>query len=158
VKPRLEVRKTNKIAELKALFKIAFTAVQYVSGNELVFRPPIIIQLNKTAGCGGPLPARRFPGVRGGAAYIFGCHMVSTNIQGLGLSDKLLEHYKKEIGEMALGILDGKPFDSPIHEGILLTCMLEFLPTKRSGSKSLSDPLVISRLDGNQVSWRASMG
>ena len=35
---------------------------------------PIIIQLNKTAGCGasGPLPARRFPGVRGGAAYIFG--------------------------------------------------------------------------------------
>merc|ERR1712147_278290 len=56
--------------------KIAFTAVQYVSGNGLVsstlkFRPPIIIQLNKTAGCGGPLPARRFPGVRGGAAYIF---------------------------------------------------------------------------------------
>ena len=44
--------------------KIAFTAVQYVSGNELVSLD-IIIQLNKTAGCGGPLPARRFPGVRG---------------------------------------------------------------------------------------------
>ena len=54
--------------------------------------------------------------------------MVSPDIQGLGLSDELLEHYKREVGEMALGILDGKPFDSPIHEGILLTCMLEFLP------------------------------
>ena len=42
---------------------------------------PIIIQLNKTAGCGGPLPARRFPGVRGGAAYIFWGHMVSNGIQ-----------------------------------------------------------------------------
>ena len=30
---------------------------------------------------------------------------------------------KEEVGEMALGILDGKPFDSPIHEGILLTCV-----------------------------------
>ena len=53
--------------------------------------------------------------------------MVSPNIQELGLSDKLLEHYRKEVGEMAVGILDGKPFDSPIHEGILLTCMLELL-------------------------------
>ena len=51
--------------------------------------------------------------------------MVSTNIQGLGLNDELLRHYKEE---MALGILDGKPFDSPVHEGILLTCMLELLP------------------------------
>jgi len=33
------------------------------------FRPPIIIQPNKAAGCGGPLPARRFPGDRGGAAF-----------------------------------------------------------------------------------------
>ena len=32
-------------------------------------------------GCGGPLPARRFPGVRGGAAYIFWAHMVSNGIQ-----------------------------------------------------------------------------
>ena len=54
--------------------------------------------------------------------------MVSPDIQGLGLSDKLLEHYKREVGEMALGILDGKPFDSPVHEGILITCMLELLP------------------------------
>ena len=54
--------------------------------------------------------------------------MVSPDIQGLGLSDKLLEHYKRGVGEMALGILDGKPFDSPVHEGILLTCMLELLP------------------------------
>ena len=38
------------------------------------FRPPIIIQLNKTAGCGGPLPARRFPGARGGAAYFLGSY------------------------------------------------------------------------------------
>ena len=54
--------------------------------------------------------------------------MVSPDIQGLGLNDELLEHYRKEVGEMALGILDGKPFDSPVHEGILLTCMLELLP------------------------------
>ena len=42
--------------------------------------------------------------------------MVSPDIQGLGLGDDLLEHYKKEVGEMALGILDSKPFVSPIHE------------------------------------------
>ena len=27
--------------------------------------------------------------------------MVSPNIQGLGLNDELLEHYRKEVGEMA---------------------------------------------------------
>ena len=54
--------------------------------------------------------------------------MVSPNIQELGLGDKLLEHYRKEVGEMAVGILDGKPFDSPVHMGILLTCMFEILP------------------------------
>ena len=70
-----------------------------------------------------PLP--RVPGWRG---LYFLAHMVSNGIQGLGLSDDLLKHYKKEVGEMALGILDGKPFDSPVHEGILLTCMLEILP------------------------------
>ena len=43
--------------------------------------------------------------------------MVSPDIQELGLSDKLLEHYRKEVGEMAVGILDDKPFVSPIHEG-----------------------------------------
>ena len=37
--------------------------------------------------------------------------MVSPDIQGLGLNGDLLEHYRKEEGEMALGILDGKPFD-----------------------------------------------
>ena len=50
--------------------------------------------------------------------------MVSPNIQELGLSDELLEHYRKEVGEMAVGILDGKPFDSPIHMGILLTVVV----------------------------------
>ena len=64
--------------------------------------------------------------------------MASTSIQGLGLSDDFLEHYKKEVGEMALGILDGKPFDSPIHEGILLTCMLEFLPYDDSDKSEFS--------------------
>ena len=54
--------------------------------------------------------------------------MVSPNIQELGLNDELLEHYRKEVGEMAVGILDGKPFDSPVHMGILLTCMFEILP------------------------------
>jgi hypothetical protein len=68
-------------------------------------------------------------------------HMVSPGpgIQGLGLNDKLLEHYKKEVGEMALGILDGKPFDSPIHEGILLTCMLELLPYDDSDKSEFSE-------------------
>ena len=38
------------------------------------FRPPIIIQLNETAGGGDPLPARRFPGDRGGAAYFLSAY------------------------------------------------------------------------------------
>ena len=62
--------------------------------------------------------------------------MVSPDIQGLGLNDELLEHYRKEVGEMALGILDGKPFDSPVHEGILLTCMLGLLPYGDSDDKA----------------------
>jgi len=44
--------------------------------------------------------------------------MVSTNIQGLGLNDELLRHYKEEVTETALGILDGKPFDSPIQAAL----------------------------------------
>ena len=64
--------------------------------------------------------------------------MVSPDIQGLGLGDDLLEHYKKEVGEMALGILDSKPFVSPIHEGILLTCMLELLPYDDSDNSEFS--------------------
>ena len=64
--------------------------------------------------------------------------MVSPNIQELGLSDELLEHYRKEVGEMAVGILDGKPFDSPVHEGILLTCMLEILPYDDSDNSEFS--------------------
>ena len=64
----------------------------------------------------------------GVARLIFFGVMVSAGNQGLGLNDKLLRHYKEEVTEMALGILDGKPFDSPVHEGILLTCMLELLP------------------------------
>ena len=39
---------------------------------------------------------------------------------------------------MALGILDSKPFVSPIHEGILLTCMLEFLPYDDSDNSEFS--------------------
>ena len=65
--------------------------------------------------------------------------MVSTNIQGLGLNDELLRHYKEEVTEMALGILDGKPFDSPVHEGILLTCMLELLPYDDSDKSEFSE-------------------
>ena len=65
--------------------------------------------------------------------------MVSNGIQGLGLSDDLLKHYKKEIGEMALGILDGEPYDSPIQEGILLTCMVEMLPYVDSDKSEFSD-------------------
>ena len=64
--------------------------------------------------------------------------MVSPDIQGLGLNDELLRHYKEEVTEMALGILDGKPFNSPIHEGILLTCMLEFLPYDDSDNSEFS--------------------
>ena len=40
---------------------------------------------------------------------------------------------------MALGILDGKPFDSPIHEGILLTCMLELLPYDDSDKSEFAE-------------------
>ena len=65
--------------------------------------------------------------------------MVSPDIQRLGLSDELLEHYKREVGEMALGILDGKPFDSPVHEGILITCMLELLPYDDSDKSEFSE-------------------
>jgi hypothetical protein len=72
--------------------------------------------------------------------------MVSPDIQGLGLSDKLLEHYKREVGEMALGILDGKPFDSPVHEGILLTCMLELLPYDDSDKSEFSEERLHSYL------------
>ena len=39
---------------------------------------------------------------------------------------------------MAVGILDSKPFVSPIHEGILLTCMLEFLPYDDSDKSEFS--------------------
>ena len=39
---------------------------------------------------------------------------------------------------MALGILDSKPFVSPIHEGILLTCMLEILPYDDSDNSEFS--------------------
>jgi len=84
-------------------------------------------------GLAGPVTT---PGWRG--LYFLG-HMVSPDIQGLGLSDKLLEHYKREVGEMALGILDGKPFDSPVHEGILLTCMLELLPYDDSDKSEFSE-------------------
>jgi len=40
---------------------------------------------------------------------------------------------------MALGILDGKPFDSPVHEGILVTCMLELLPYDDSDKPEFSE-------------------
>ena len=80
--------------------------------------------------------------------------MVSPDIQGLGLNDDLLEHYRKEVGEMALGILDGKPFDSPVHEGILLTCMLEILPYDDSDNSEFSQErfhsyILLLRLVGN---------
>ena len=74
--------------------------------------------------------------------------MVSPDIQGLGLNDDLLEHYRKEVGEMALGILDGKPFDSPVHEGILLTCMLEILPYDDSDESEFSQERFHSYLTG----------
>lgn len=72
--------------------------------------------------------------------------MVSPDIQRLGLSDELLEHYKREVGEMALGILDGKPFDSPVHEGILLTCMLELLPYDDSDKSEFSESRLTNSL------------
>ena len=72
----------------------------------------------------------------------FGSYMISNGIQGLGLSDDLLKHYKKEIGEMALGILDGEPYDSPIQEGILLTCMIEMLPYVDSDKSEFSEEVV----------------
>ena len=76
--------------------------------------------------------------------------MVSPDIQGLGLNDDLLEHYRKEVGEMALGILDGKPFDSPVHEGILLTCMLEILPYDDSDKPEFSQERLVTEESGGQ--------
>ena len=49
---------------------------------------------------------------------------------------------------MALGILDGKPFDSPVHEGILLTCMLELLPYDDSDKSEFSQERFHSYLSG----------
>ena len=47
--------------------------------------------------------------------------MVSTGIQGFGLSDELLRRLELEQGRMALAMMEGKPADSPIHGGIVLT-------------------------------------
>ena len=48
--------------------------------------------------------------------------MVSTDIQGLGLSDKLLERLKLEVCDMAMGMMSGGAVPpAPIHEDILLT-------------------------------------
>ena len=39
----------------------------------------------------------------------------------------------------SLGILDGEPYDSPIQEGILLTCMIEMLPYVDSDKSEFSE-------------------
>ena len=58
----------------------------------------------------------------GVARLIFLGHVVSTGIQGLGLSDKLLEHLKLEVCDVAMGMMSGGAVPpAPIHEGILLT-------------------------------------
>ena len=55
--------------------------------------------------------------------------MVSTNIQGLSLSDKLgeklLMHLKVEMCDVAMGMSPGTA--APIHSDTLLTLMLELL-------------------------------
>ena len=65
----------------------------------------------------------------GVARLIFLDHMVSTNIQGLGLSDelgeKLLMHLKVEMCDVAMGMSPGTA--APIHSDTLLTLMLELL-------------------------------
>ena len=63
-------------------------------------------------------------------------HMVSTNIQGLGLSDELLRHLKVEMYDVAMGMSseDGSALSAPIHTDILLTLMCELLPYDNSDS------------------------
>ena len=54
--------------------------------------------------------------------------MVSTDIQGLGLSDKLPGHLKLGVCDMAMGMMSGGAVPpAPIHEDILLTLMCESL-------------------------------
>ena len=65
----------------------------------------------------------------GVARLIFLGQMVSTNIQGLSLSDKLgeklLMHLKVEMCDVAMGMSPGTA--APIHSDTLLTLMLELL-------------------------------
>ena len=75
--------------------------------------------------------------------------MVSTGIQGLGLSDKLLEHLKLEVCDMAMGMMSGGAVPSaPIHEDILLALMFELLPYDNSDKSEFSEERLHSYLSG----------
>jgi hypothetical protein len=67
--------------------------------------------------------------------------MVSTNIQGLVLSDELgdelLRHLKVEMCDVAMGMSSGTA--TPIHTDTLLTLMLELLPYENSDKPGFSE-------------------
>jgi len=70
--------------------------------------------------------------------------LVSTNIQGLSLSDELLRHLRAEmcgVYEMAMGVSseDGSAPAAPIHTDILLTLMVDLLPYENSDKSEFSE-------------------
>ena len=66
--------------------------------------------------------------------------MVSAGNQRLGLNDKLLEHLKLEICDMAMGMLSGGAVPpAPIHENTLLALMFELLPYDDSDKSEFSE-------------------
>ena len=79
----------------------------------------------------------------GVARLIFLDHMVSTNIQGLGLSDelgeKLLMHLKVEMCDVAMGM--SRKTAAPIHSDTLLTLMLELLVELEGPYENSDSPL-----------------
>ena len=76
----------------------------------------------------------------GVARLIFFGVMVSAGNQGLGLNNKLLEHLKLEICDMAMGMLSGGAVPpAPIHENTLLALMFELLPYDDSDKSEFSE-------------------
>ena len=73
----------------------------------------------------------------GAARLIFLDYMISTSIQGLGLSDELLRHLKVEMCDAAMGM--SSKTAAPIHTDTLLTFMFELLPYENSDKSEFSE-------------------
>ena len=75
----------------------------------------------------------------GAARLIFLDYMISTNIQGLGLSDELLRHLKVKMCDAAMGM--SSKTAAPIHSDTLLTLMLELLVELEGPYENSDSPL-----------------